>query len=58
MRLNMKKAELIAWLLGTFLAVFVVSCSETITDSHPDDGCVMDADSSYVCDGTKFKVYQ
>lgn len=54
----MKRAELIAWLVGTFLAVFVVSCSETIADSHPENDCIQDADSSYVCDGTKFKLYQ
>lgn len=55
----MRKAELIAWMVGTFLAVFVVSCSETITDNNSDDHCIqMQDDSSYVCDGTKFKVYQ
>lgn len=51
------KAEAIAWIVGTVLALAVISCSESSTDADYER-CTRDAaDSTVTCGDTQFLFY-
>lgn len=51
------KAEVIAWIIGTVLAIAVISCSESSTGADTER-CTRDAtDSTVTCGDTQFMFY-
>ena len=55
---NMSRLNVVSFIIGTLLAIFVISCSESVSGSDPSEQCVLDgSDSTLTCGENRFIVY-
>lgn len=51
------KAEVIAWIIGTVLAMAVISCSESSTSADTEHCIRNAADSTVTCGDMQYTIY-